>query len=132
MTETTNPGNNANYYDYDDSGHLIGSPYYRTEASEFELSESPYGTFDQGGNIWEWNEADIFGDSLSRGLRGGGFGDSSFSLAASTRNNYGGPALEDPNVGFRVASIPEPGSLVMMIGAVISLLAYAWRRRWQI
>ena len=35
----------------------IGSPYYRTNVGEFENSASAYGTFDQGGNVWEWNEA---------------------------------------------------------------------------
>ena len=40
-------------------GYTIGSPYYTTEVGEFENSESPYGTFDQGGNIWEWNETVI-------------------------------------------------------------------------
>ena len=33
------------------NGYLIGSPYYRTVVGEFELSDSPYGTFDQGGNV---------------------------------------------------------------------------------
>jgi sulfatase modifying factor 1 len=37
------PGNNATFYDH---GYTIGSPYYRTEVGEFELSGSPYGTFD--------------------------------------------------------------------------------------
>ncbi len=66
LTETTNPGNNANYYS---SGYLIGSPYYRTLVGEFELSDSPYGTFDQGGNVWEWNETRVLGSS--RLVRGG-------------------------------------------------------------
>ena len=68
ITETTNPGNNANYYISD---YAIGSPYYRTVVGEFELSDSPYGTFDQGGNVWEWNETAV--TSSSRGLRGGSF-----------------------------------------------------------
>jgi len=35
----------------------IGEPYWRTTVGEFENSESPCGTFDQGGNLMEWNEA---------------------------------------------------------------------------
>ncbi len=48
------PGNNANFYDGTYT-YTIGSPYYTTEVGEFENSESPYGTFDQGGNLYEWN-----------------------------------------------------------------------------
>ena len=60
------PGNNANFH------FAIGYPYYRTEVGEFENSASPLGTFDQGGNVWEWNEADLYG--RARGIRGGNFG----------------------------------------------------------
>jgi sulfatase modifying factor 1 len=35
----------------------------------FSNSGSYYGTYDQGGNVWEWNEAIVFG--TNRGLRGG-------------------------------------------------------------
>ena len=52
---------------------------------EFENSESPYGTFDQGGNLYEWNETPI---DRSRGLRGGYWTDASFSLEASWRNYH--------------------------------------------
>ncbi len=90
------------------SDYAIGSPYYRTVVGEFELSDSPYGTFDQGGNVWEWNETAVI--SSSRGLRGGSFNVGSFNLHASTRS-YGFPAYEDAFVGFRLARIPEPASV---------------------
>ena len=101
--ETTNPGNNANYYDSD---YLIGSPYYRTVIGEFELSDSPYGTFDMGGNVWEWNETLISSD---RGIRGGSYGSSdsggNFGLRSSCPQNAF-PDGEYYTVGFRVASVP--------------------------
>jgi sulfatase modifying factor 1 len=97
--ETTNPGNNANYYD---GGYLIGSPYYRTVIGEFELSDSPYGTFDMGGNVWEWNETVI---GSYRGIRGGSYGDSDLYLRSSYRNSDN-PYYAVYYIGFRVASVP--------------------------
>jgi formylglycine-generating enzyme required for sulfatase activity len=49
------PGNNATF----SGGGMwtIGAPYYRTEAGAHENSGSPYGTFDQGGNVMEFTEA---------------------------------------------------------------------------
>jgi formylglycine-generating enzyme required for sulfatase activity len=117
VNEATNPGNNANYYN---SGYAIGSPYIRTVAGEFELSDSPYGTFDQGGNVWEWNETPV--DIFSRRLRGGSFGGfSSFLKANYLFNND--PTLEDSGVGFRVASIgiPEPSTIILAISGFATL-----------
>lgn len=102
--ETTNPGNNANYYTSGSSGYLIGSPYYRTVIGEFELSDSPYGTFDMGGNVWEWNETIISG-SL-RGLRGGSYYDLGDGLLASSGRYDDFPFVGYFPVGFRVASVP--------------------------
>ncbi len=117
INETTNPGNNANYFINNDT---IGSPYYRTVVGEFELSDSPYGTFDQGGNVWEWNETKV--TSSSRGLRGGSFDFLSFVLHASHRSFLDDPALELFGVGFRVASIPEPSTLLLGTMAAAGLL----------
>ena len=104
INETTNPGNNANYFS---GNYAIASPYFRTVAGEFELSDSPYGTFDQGGNVFEWNETAVTGSS--RSLRGGSF----FEVSASTNlhassSQQSDPTLEYFDVGFRVASTSEP------------------------
>ena len=64
------------------------------------LANNFYGTLDQGGNVWEWNDAVISGSS--RGLRGGSWNNNENNLCASTRNNNG-PTNENNNVGFRVA-----------------------------
>ncbi len=97
----SDPGNNANFYD---SGFTIGSPYYRTVVGDFENSESPYGTFDQGGNVWEWNEAILY--ASPRGVRGGTFGISRYSLHAADRDGRDNPTSEPYDIGFRVAEVP--------------------------
>jgi len=79
----TDPGNNATYYN---SGYTIGSPYWRTEVGAHENSDSPYGTYDQGGNALEWNEAVLYGSY--RGLRGGSIGSIATELHASFRHGY--------------------------------------------
>ena len=75
-----------------------------------------------GGNVWEWNEAVI---GASRGVRGGSWDVDSGFLQSSFRIDSD-PSNEFRDVGFRVASIPEPavGSLVL-----IALGAFGWRRR---
>jgi len=112
-------GNNANYYG---SPYPIDSPYYTTVAGGFQNSDSPYGTFDQGGNVWEWNEAVLYGSC--RGLRGGSFYGSDFGgdggyLHASSRIDIGYPAYEDFDVGFRVSEVPEPATMaILMLGGI--------------
>jgi len=94
-------------------------------------STSPYGTYDQGGNLWEWNETVIDGFP---GLRGGSF-DNTYGTEASHRDSYMA-ALENRIMGFRVAGVPEPGSLALFaLGAACLawrsgfLLRSGWRRK---
>jgi len=108
-------GNNANSKVGTDD-YTIGSPYYATEVGEFENSGSPYGTFDQGGNMWEWNETAI--DSTKRGVRGGAWDAASWQPVATNRLSSS-PTSQFSSRGFRVASVasvPEPGSLIMLAG----------------
>jgi len=118
--------NSANFY----SGSSYADPkagdpsgtLFLTEVGGYEAAGSYYGTFDQGGNVWEWTER-INGSS--RGLRGGSWGTflDGDNLSASYRNDNT-PALENGLVGFRVASVPEPSTaMLMLLGGAAYLLA---------
>jgi formylglycine-generating enzyme required for sulfatase activity len=119
------PGNNANFY-ISPSDYTIGSPYYTTKVGEFENSESPYGTYDQGGNVSEWIETVIENINPLRGVCGGNWTNVSGSLLAYYPSSFN-PTDEDSVIGFRVASVPEPGSIILVVsGAIAGLI---WRRR---
>jgi formylglycine-generating enzyme required for sulfatase activity len=62
---------------------------------------SVYGTYDQGGNVWEWNEAII---SPYRGLRGGAYNSASSYLSSNFRNNNT-PSIAPSTYGFRTVSL---------------------------
>ena len=118
-------GNNANYWT--GSGpYPIDSPYYTTVGGEFQDSESPYGTFDQGGNVWEWNEALVYQEPTysSRGLRGGSFLYDG-NLRAAYRHDYY-PTSEFGYIGFRVSEVPEPSAMALLAFGGIGMLV---RRR---
>jgi len=121
-----NPGSNvANYYSGADWNGLDGNP--TTVGSAGPSSASYYGTSDQAGNVWEWNET-LFGGY--RGFRGGSWGDSEVNLAASGLYYYN-PTAEAHSIGFRVATIavPEPGTLLLGVLGLFGLLCWRARRK---
>jgi formylglycine-generating enzyme len=73
------------------------------------------GTFDMMNNIYEWNETLVSGSTYR--ARGGSYF-SSAENAASGRSNLL-PYDEYIGLGFRVASVPEPATLLLLgLGAV--------------
>jgi len=121
-------GNNANYSDtFTFPSSPIDSSYYTTVVGQFQNSASPYGTFDQDGNILEWTE-NIPPPQLGM-LRGGAFNLPAYELPASASHLDAAPASEYYYLGFRVVSVPEPASIAMLAGVALTALLYWWRKR---
>lgn len=92
-----------------------------TDVGAFSLAASYYGTFDQGGNVYEWNDY-TFG---SNRLRKGGswfLSDEMASPAGSLIVAFG----EVFDTGFRVVMIPEPSIAGMMM---LGMALVAWKRK---
>jgi formylglycine-generating enzyme len=98
--DIANPGPNV-------ANHKFGATWNGIQAnvttvgSAGPLSASYYGTFDQGGNVEEWNETP-FMSGASRGQRGGNYVSPSIGLGYGS-NGAVGAAFEGG--GFRVATL---------------------------
>jgi len=83
---------------------------------------SPSGTVAQAGNVLEWEETEfdlINNVSLGiRGIRGSGWGMTITDIdISSSFRNRALPTNAIGNVGFRIASIPEPSTLWLMLSS---------------
>lgn len=94
--------NAANYYA---DGNLLTNHFF-TEVGAFSNAPSAFGTFDQGGNVYEWTEA--LTPPFLRGLRGGGFNSDDAGLNLPPPSHYYTSKSDVHCVGFRVAAaVPE-------------------------
>jgi formylglycine-generating enzyme required for sulfatase activity len=111
--------NNANYT------AIINQPPFATRTDPagwltavgaFADSPSGYGTFDQSGDVWEWNET---ADGTSRGLRGGSFASGSGAMIPGSFDDTS-PTAQGEDVGFRVAYVPEPSAGAVLLTAALA------------
>jgi formylglycine-generating enzyme required for sulfatase activity len=100
------PGNNATCSGGGVGDPTIGAPYYRTEVGAHENSESPYGTFDQGGNVMEFTEAVPVSDI--RRIRGGSWFWGCSLMFVSEVDDVMHSSDQFDDLGFRVATLVEP------------------------
>lgn len=127
--DIANPGINVANYGYgadwnSQSGNVT------TVGSAGADSSSFYGTFDQVGNVGEWNDERIFNLTTGRGIWGGAYTSNDFELTSDNFPSFS-PTFEFPNAGFRISSlaaIPEPSSYAALAGLIGLLLALRLRR----
>ncbi len=122
--------NSANFYG-DPTWTIIGG---LTDIGAYTNSDSPYGTFDQGGNVCEWNEwiqdfsdTPAYGFSWAAGVRGASFRQTEEYMEVNGRSIYTigfapDRAYEAEGLGFRVSQIPEPATVALLGLGALSLL----------
>jgi formylglycine-generating enzyme len=114
--------NHANFF----SPNPEDPPLFATDVGAYTGTTSPYGAFDMGGNVFQFNEALI---GSFRGIRGGSWGSPDSNLLSSFRDSFNPSFTSGIGVGFRLAMIPEPSSLVLAALGLIGFAAWGWRRR---
>ncbi|MEI8369596.1 MAG: SUMF1/EgtB/PvdO family nonheme iron enzyme [Planctomycetia bacterium] len=129
--------NQANYnngvFSVTQSSSNSRSQNYLTDVGAFTNSGSFYGTFDQSGNVFQWNDLD--GDSgSSRGVRGGNWNYNGAYFLTSSYSVSLDPSIQVGSfIGFRLASpvsssaVPEidpagMGSVLALVSGVLGLL----------
>ena len=89
-----------------------------TDVGAYTGSASPNGTFDQGGNVWEWNE-EIVGGS-NRGIGGGSWDFGASSLAAASRDRERASLPGRPHSGrSRFPVMPVPARVEEVLRACL-------------
>ncbi|MBU6276129.1 MAG: SUMF1/EgtB/PvdO family nonheme iron enzyme [Planctomycetes bacterium] len=134
--------NQANYFQLG-RATVTGLPFltwnqnYLTDVGAFSGSPSAYGTYDQTGNVLEWNDLNGSSSTL-RGLRGGEW-DHYVNLDASSRS-WGETGWESHTIGFRLAratidvrtgSVPEvdPAGVPLVVALVVMAMLVRERHR---
>jgi formylglycine-generating enzyme required for sulfatase activity len=122
--------NNANY-----TATINTPPYFSetdpsyllTSVGSFVDSPGPYGTFDQGGDVYQWTEG-IVDDGLQRGIVGGDWAGDLGTLQSYEQSGGGPPAESGDSLGFRVAYVPEPRAWMLLLAGMATFVSLNFRR----
>lgn len=143
----TNDANSANFFRNatgDPAGDFLNDGYgvtgeatlragtnYLTEVGGYEGGFSYFGTFDQGGNVWEWTETTTNLSGSIYGIRYGGSWALGAVFMSAVNLDFDDPLDRHDDVGFRLVLIPEPGvGPWVLCGAGLAAI-WVGLRRWR-
>ena len=140
------PTNVANYFRDDtiangfNDGYAINpngdlSDLHVTPVGSYSQADSFYGTFDQTGNVHEWTDTAIVqnpgqvNEFTLRIIEGGSWTALAGRQSAGFRTEPDLPGAEEPDIGFRLALVPEPTTAALLILPLTVLLSPRRPRR---
>lgn len=97
---------------------------YLTDVGAFINSYSPYGTYDQGGNVYEWTDAVTL--STNRQLRGGDWLNISVP-ESNQRLSYPPTGTLGYQFGFRLATAPTQATNIFLVLEVSTNVSSGWQ-----
>jgi formylglycine-generating enzyme required for sulfatase activity len=98
----------------------VPGPIYLTDVGAYP-SKSPYGHSDMAGNVYQFTDSFSELDPSKVVLRGDPFSGSADGAFFQNSKSSFGPGLPYSEIGFRIAMVPEPGTLTQV--AVVGLFA---------
>jgi formylglycine-generating enzyme required for sulfatase activity len=122
-SNTPNSGNflGDNGYALTGSGNYDPNQNYLTDVGAYTASASPYGGYDMGGDVLQWDEGLLQGDlRIERGA-------SWIEQLSAQQLSYNFASLGNSDAGFRVALVPEPSTL--MLASIACGLIWTCRKR---
>jgi formylglycine-generating enzyme required for sulfatase activity len=122
-------GGSGGYWLYPNGSNASSGSTAVSPNSTFSVggyAPSPFGTFDQAGNVFEIVEDSFFGSTPFRALGGSWNRDASYAGSGYTSWNAGGNGSNE--VGFRIATVPEPTTLSFLALGGLALAINKRRR----